>query len=81
MRYIMSMRTTLDIDEDILFAAKDISSHRGLSVGKVISDLVRESLKPKSTPKFRNGFPLLPDNPNAGIATLELVNRLRDESP
>ena len=75
------MRTTIDLDEDVLFAAKELSSHRGLSMGKIISELVRESLHPKTAPKFRNGIPLFPDRQDAGVATLELVNRLRDETP
>ena len=42
------------------------------------------SLKPEPTEEdmvinTRNGVPLFPEQPNAGVATLELVNELRDE--
>ena len=46
------MRTTLDIDEDILFATRDIAKRQGLSMGKVLSDLARQALS-RQTAKFR----------------------------
>jgi len=75
------MRTTLDIEEDILLAAKAIARDRRTTVGKVMSDLARKSLTRPVKFKSRNGFPLFPIQPGAGVATLELVNRLRDETP
>ena len=38
------MRTTLDIDEDILLAAKDLARRRHASLGRVVSDLARSGL-------------------------------------
>ena len=38
------MRTTLDIDDDILAAAKELSRRQGCSVGKVVSTLTRRAL-------------------------------------
>ena len=35
------MRTTLDIDDDVLQAAKDRARHQGTSAGRIISDLAR----------------------------------------
>lgn len=73
------MRTTLDLDEDILGVAKQLASQRGLSAGRVISDLVREALEPKGTRRIRNGIPLFEPRPGAKRPNLALVNRLRDE--
>lgn len=73
------MRTTLDLDEDILGVAKQLASQRGLSAGRVISDLVREALEPKGTRRIRNGVPLFEPRPGAKRPNLALVNRLRDE--
>ena len=75
------MRTTLDIDDDILFAAKDIARDRKTSAGQVLSEWARKGLT--QMPQFEelNGFPVWPARPGAGFATLELVNRLRDEDP
>ncbi len=74
------MRTTLDVDEDILLAAKEIARQRGITVGKAVSDLARQALMRQSEGATRNGLPLFPIQPNAGVVTLELVNKLRDET-
>jgi hypothetical protein len=74
------MRTTLDIDDDVLQAAKEIAANRSSTMGKVISELVRKGLRPKPWVKVRNGVPLLgPRGPNDPILTCEFVNRLLDE--
>lgn len=39
------MRTTLSIDDDVLFAAKRIAQREGRSVGEVLSDLARSALQ------------------------------------
>jgi len=75
-----TMRTTLDVDDDILQAAKEIAANRGTTAGKVLSDLARSALSPTRTPRVRNGVPLLRRRVRgAPKPTLELVNRLRDE--
>jgi hypothetical protein len=76
------MRTTLAIDDDVLVAARALAQAQNRSLGEVVSDLARKGLTPaQPTPKFRNGIRLMPVQPGAGVATLELVNRLRDELP
>ena len=75
------MRTTLDIDEDILLAAKEIARECKTSVGKVVSDMARKGFTRPVKFKTRNGIPLFPRQPGAGVVTLEIVNRLRDEDP
>jgi len=73
------MRTTLDIDDDVLKTAKALAAARRTTVGRIISELVREALRPSSAAHVRNGVPLLPRR--AGSAprpTMHLVNRLRD---
>jgi hypothetical protein len=73
------MRTTLDIDPDILGVAKSIANSRGISTGKALSDLARQSLASKNPPKYRNGIRLLEARPGAPILTMEMVNHLMDE--
>jgi len=73
------MRTTLDIDEDILLAAKEIARDQKTNVGKVVSDMARKGFNRPVKFKTRNGIPLFPRKPGAGVVTLEIVNRLRDE--
>ncbi|HSR67910.1 MAG TPA: CopG family transcriptional regulator [Acidobacteriota bacterium] len=76
------MRTTLDIDDDILQAAKELAKRRKSSAGKVLSDWAREALTPRpgaGERRLRNGVPVLPEDKRGGVVTLEAVNRLRDE--
>ena len=74
------MRTTLDIDPDVLQAAKELADHRGTTAGKVLSELARKALEPKTRATLRNGVPLLRRRPSGSPKpTLALVNRLRDE--
>lgn len=73
------MRTTLDIDEDILVYAKEMASHRGVSAGKVVSELARSALTAPIQTTIRNGVPVFPKKPGGTVISLELVNELRDE--
>jgi len=74
------MRTTLDIDDDVLQAAKEIAAARGLTAGRALSELARRGLAPARTVRLRNGIPLLPPRPaGAPRPTMKRVNELRDE--
>ncbi len=73
------MRTTLDLDEDILKAARSLALERKQGIGKIVSDLAREALQ--RTParlKSRKGFPVLPKQKDR-VTTNALINRLREE--
>ena len=72
------MRTTIDIDDDILLAAKEIARTRRISVGKVVSELARKGFNKPVRFATRNGFPVLPKKKGGRPVTLELVNRLRE---
>jgi hypothetical protein len=75
------MRTTLDLDEDVLQAAKEMAAARGTTAGKVLSDLARKALTPTRASRVRNGVPLLPRRPAAARRpTMRQVNELRDEA-
>jgi hypothetical protein len=82
------MRTTLDIDEDVLAAAKDLAKSRNSTAGEVISDLVRKALTTPATPSsatgpagavLKNGWYVLPSRGGPPV-TNELVQRLLDEA-
>ena len=75
------MRTTLDIDDDILQAAKEIAAAEGRTAGKVLSDLARKGLAPaRQKVRVRNGVPLLPPRaPGEPKLTMKFVNELRDD--
>lgn len=73
------MRTTLDVDVEVLQAAKEIAASRGVSAGQVVSELLRKALTPERSPSTRNGVPLLGRKPGAPPLTMALVNRQREE--
>jgi hypothetical protein len=73
------MRTTLDIDDDVLDAARELAANRRKTMGEVISDLARQALAPSGRQRVRNGVPLLARR-GGPKRTMSLVNRLRDEA-
>jgi len=74
------MRTTLDIDDDVLAAAKELAAGQKTTAGKVISDLARKALTEPSPKKmrYRNGFPVIPKR-RGGVVTPEHIDRLAEE--
>ena len=73
------MRITLDIDDDVLQAAKALAKRARGTVGQVISALARRGLRYRDVeatkpPKFRNGIPVLPSR--GEIITLEHVEQI-----
>lgn len=75
------MRTTLDIDDELLLAAKEMAASRGITAGQMISELVRKALTPAPAGRSRNGVPLLPQrDQGARRPTMRVVNDLRDDA-
>ena len=82
------MRTTLDIEDDVLIAAKETARRNKLSIGAVISDLARRTLTAQSTDHGRRrekrhpGLAKLGIEPlprRGGVVTNEIINKLRDD--
>lgn len=77
------MRTTIDIEDDVLAAAKEIARRQHVSAGKVVSALLRKALSGAATNEgvsqtIVGGFRPF-SSPDAQIVTNEQVDRLRDE--
>lgn len=78
------MRTTLDLDDDVLAAAKELARRENSSAGRIVSRLLREVLTQGSirtgaknrASKSVGGFRPLPAGDR--VVTNELVNSLRD---
>jgi hypothetical protein len=73
------MRTTLNIDDDVLAAVKRLAAERKTTVGTMISILVRQSLqRPRAISGWlsRNGLPVLPKR--GGVVTTELIEKLAE---
>ena len=81
------MRTTLQLDDDVLAAARVLARQRRTSLGAVISELARQALvapapgsgSEQQQSDHRNGLLLLPWKEKGAPVDLELVNNLRDE--
>lgn len=75
------MRTTLDIDEDVLRAVKEIARRQRRTAGAVISELTRKALTTAATPgrarRSAHGFRPFP--PRGGLVSNDQVDRLREE--
>lgn len=78
------MRTTLDIDDDLLLAAKERARRENRTAGQVVSSLLRRSLTgagelpPRVPGEAVAGF--VPFYAQTGVVvTNDMVNRLRDE--
>jgi len=52
------MRTTLDVENDVLDAAKALAAARGVSVGAALSELARRGVSARTPLSARNGFPV-----------------------
>jgi hypothetical protein len=73
------MRTTLDIDDDVLQVAKELASARGSTAGKVLSELARKALEPAGSARLVNGVPVLPRRArDAERPTMQRVGELRE---
>ncbi len=72
------MRTTLDIDDGVLRAAKALARDENSSIGAVISRLARRGLAPAPTTST-SGFPVFDAPLDAAPITLDVVNAHRDE--
>jgi hypothetical protein len=76
------MRTTLDIEDDVLQAAKELAQRDGGTAGQVISTLARRGLagppaKQKKSSRTRGGVPLLVSR--GEVVTLKHVQNLMDQ--
>jgi len=79
------MRTTIDIEDDVLMAAKELARLQNVSAGHIVSKLVREALAGRQSqdrpgspePRSVGGFRPFPAR--GAVATNDQVNNLRDQ--
>ena len=84
------MRTTLEIEDDIYLYARQVASAEHVSIGTVVSRLMRDGLN--STTRidrnaatapdadgyvYVNGIPVIPGN--GRVVTQELIDQIRDQ--
>lgn len=74
------MRTTLTIDDDVLFAVRAKANLENRAIGDVLSELARSALRRPPSGQTRNGLPILQRSTTGAIVTLDIVNALRDDT-
>jgi hypothetical protein len=76
------MRTTIDIDDDVLRAAKELARRERKTAGRVISELARRALAAPPAGGGRAGRALHGFRPfprRGGIVTNDVIDRLRED--
>ena len=76
------MRTTLDIADDVLQAAKERARRENKTAGEVVSDLLRQALNaptPSAVREPKSVYGFKPFARRGGIVTNELIDQLRSE--
>ncbi len=78
------MRTTLNIDGDVLIAAKELAKRERRTTGDLVSVLMREALRARAgsareAPAQRSLYGFKPIPAGGSIVTNELVDQLREE--
>ena len=77
------MRTTLNLDPELLSAAKRLAASRSVALGDIISELANKGLEAqsqaerKTSAKRKSGFPVF--KPAKGAALIGLEDVKRDE--
>lgn len=72
----------MDIDEDVLGAAKELAARANKTAGQIISELARSGIHGRAGSKARrkivNGFEVMPAAER--VVTPQLVQKILDES-
>jgi predicted nuclease with RNAse H fold len=78
MGYINVMRMTLDIDDDVVAAARELAAAERRSLGSAISELARRGLRLGRVVE-RDGLPVIRVPPGTPPITARLVRRALGE--
>jgi 2-keto-4-pentenoate hydratase len=79
------MRTTLDIDDDVLAAARELARRERKAVGLLISELARAGLRAAATVDAHTvndaqaRYGIDPVGSRGGVVTNAVIDRLRGE--
>lgn len=81
------MRTTLDIEDDVLLAAKELAAREGTTAGRILSEYFRRAhrqspeggAKPRPSRGYllKNGIPVVPSR--GEVVTSTQVERIREQ--
>jgi hypothetical protein len=74
----VAMRTTLEIQDDVLDKVKEFAASRRISNGEAASELLRRGLTAEVPTKWENGI-LVFSPGSEGIVSVDRVMKLKDE--
>ena len=73
------MRTTVNLDEDVMRVIRSLARERGESLGSVISSLIRKALKPTPQVAYSSDFPVFRVREDAPPLTPEMVDAAMED--
>jgi Arc/MetJ family transcription regulator len=73
------MRTTINLDDDVLTAVKQYAESRSVALGKAVSDLVRRGITASRPTRLKNGLHIVELPPDSPVITLEKIREADDE--
>jgi len=76
---MLSMRTTLSLDDDLLPSVKTYAQSRDISVGKAVSELVRRGLHAPLRMRVVNGFHVVDLPAGSPPVTREHIRQLEED--
>jgi hypothetical protein len=74
------MRTTLNLDDDVISLARSYAEGRSLALGKAVSELVRKGLNAPVQTRMVNGFVVFDLPPDSPRITSKRVRELESET-
>lgn len=80
------MRTTLNIDTELLVAAKELAEREHKTAGQVISELLRQAMSARASLAHTSGavhrelYGFQPVPSRGGVVTNQHINTLREEA-
>jgi hypothetical protein len=72
------MRTTLDVDDDVLAVARTIAAEQDVSIGRALSELARRGMAPLRT-RREGSLPVFDVDDDAPPITPDMVRDALDE--
>jgi len=76
---IITMRTTLSLDDDLIPQVKTYAVSRDITVGKAVSELVRRGLHASIRTRVVNGFHVIELPAGSPPLTIEHIRKIEEE--
>ncbi len=73
------MRTTLNLDPDVLRVTRHLAREQGRSLGDVVSELVRRGLQPRDEIRYAGDFPVFQVREGTPPLTPDMVDEAHEE--